>query len=95
MVKGTTDILETSLKGTSGEHALKIYPNPVSRVLHYVVSDYPKELSVYSLTGEKLIVHIPDGTNRIHVNGLQSGMYLLLARTDKQTHAERFTVIKD
>ena len=95
LVKGTIDILETSLTNTKSEPSLRIYPNPVSGMLHYSISGETKELSVYSLTGEKLLIHIPDGTNCIRVDGLPSGIYMLLARTDQDMHAERFTVSKN
>ena len=95
LVKGTTDILETSVRNAREEESIRIYPNPVSGILHYSIPGDPRELSVYSLTGERLLSHIPDGTNRIRVDELQPGIYLLLARTEQDIHAERFTVINN
>ena len=94
LVKGTTDILETSVRNAREEESIRIYPNPVSGVLHYSIAGDPRELSVYSLTGERLLSHIPDGTNRIRVDELHAGVYLLLIRTDNDIHTVRFAVTK-
>jgi hypothetical protein len=39
--------------------------------------------------------HLPDGTNHIRVDGLQPGIYLLLADTGDKMQAKRFTVIRN
>jgi hypothetical protein len=95
VVKGTIDLIETGLNENESTRALNIYPNPVSDVLNYSVWTDTKELLVYSLTGKKLISHIPDGTNRMHIESLPSGIYLLVAGTDNEIYTRRFTVIKN
>jgi uncharacterized protein YjdB len=95
VVRGTLDLLETGLEDGLKEQEVMLYPNPVRDVLHYVVSPGTRKLSVYSLGGEKLLSHLPDGTNHIRVDGLQPGIYLLLADTGDKMQTERFTVIRN
>ncbi|MEA4976633.1 MAG: T9SS type A sorting domain-containing protein, partial [Paludibacter sp.] len=95
VVRGTLDLLETGLEDGLKEQEVMLYPNPVRDVLHYVVSAGTRKLSVYSLGGEKLLSHLPDGTNHIRVDGLQPGIYLLLADTGDKMQAKRFTVIRN
>lgn len=95
LVKGSVDLIETALSDTKSEPVFQIYPNPVTRELHYWLSEQPDELSVYSLAGEKLKSHMPDGSNKIFVDNLKSGIYLLVARTENAMQTKRFTVIRN
>jgi len=92
IIRGTLDLLEMGLGNELKENEVMLYPNPVRDVLHYNISGDTRELSVYSLTGERLLSHVPDGTKRIRVDSLQPGIYLLYARTDRDIHAGKFTV---
>ncbi|OJV36154.1 MAG: hypothetical protein BGO29_00980 [Bacteroidales bacterium 36-12] len=94
IVKGTLDLVNTGLRGEKLTNEISIYPNPVRDILHYSVSSATRELSVYSLSGEKILSRVPDEAKYIHIDGLQSGIYLLLARTDNEVQAQRFTVIR-
>lgn len=94
IVKGTLDLVNTGLRGEKLTNELSIYPNPVRDILHYSVSSATRELSVYSLSGEKILSRVPDEAKYIHIDGLQSGIYLLLARTDNEVQSQRFTVIR-
>lgn len=94
-VKGSVDLLETSLSETKVSQHLQIYPNPASTELHYSLVEMANDLSVYSLTGEKLQSHIPDGSNKIRIDNLSTGVYLLVARTEHEIQSKRFAVIRN
>ena len=94
-VKGSVDLLETSLSETKVPQHLHIYPNPASTELHYSLVEMANDLSVYSLTGEKLQSHIPDGSNKIRIDNLSTGVYLLVARTEHEIQSKRFAVIRN
>lgn len=94
-VKASIDMVETSLNDINANVGFNIYPNPTSGELHYTLTEIANNLSVYSLTGEKLQSHIPDGSNKICIDNLSTGVYLLVAHTKNETQTKRFAVIRN
>lgn len=94
-INETIEILETGIKENKGISAFVIFPNPTSNILHYAVSEQINEFTVYALSGEKLLSHIPDGSNQIYLKNLQTGMYLLQAKAENEMYTKRFTTIKN
>ena len=73
----TSDIESSNIK------SLNIYPNPASRVL-IIESDAPvSKVNVYSLTGSLVKSVIRQDVNRINVNDLHSGLYIVTLTTEK------------
>jgi hypothetical protein len=92
---GTTAILEIGLSNPDKLSNFIIYPNPAEDVLNYSLPEPIKEFSIYSMIGEKLSNHIPDGTNKIHLNALTSGIYFAMARTENETYTKSFSVLRN
>ncbi|MPN03723.1 hypothetical protein SDC9_150955 [bioreactor metagenome] len=94
-VKGITEILETGLFNPDKSSSFIIYPNPAEDVLNYSLPDLIKEFSIYSLLGEKLSDHIPDGSNKVYLRKLTSGIYFAMAKTENGIYTKSFSVLKN
>jgi endonuclease I len=74
---------------------LKIYPNPVDEDLRFTIKNYSKSylnIKIYSLTG-LLIKELSiksSSENRINIQSLEKGSYLLLVRTEDNVFRSRF-----
>ena len=69
---------------------LIVYPNPVSETLHVVGNKDVMRASLYSITGQQVVV-LNDATKEIDVRLLQSGLYFLeLETSDGSNQVVRF-----
>lgn len=90
IVKGSTELLVTSIKNEHQER-FTIFPNPADKVLHYSLKNVEK-LTVYSLKGEKVMQHSPNGTNMLPIDMLNPGMYILSAKNNDSIYNAYFIV---
>jgi len=66
-----------------GNEGFTYYPNPAKDILNVSYTTTIKNITVYSLTGKKVISSVINATTgEINVSGLASGMYLIKAETD-------------
>lgn len=59
---------------------LSIYPNPTNRYLHVNISDTINQVSIYDTTG-RLITQTKVTQNTLDLDTLQSGVYMITAKT--------------
>ncbi len=90
IVKGSAELHATGLKKIIRE-AFRVFPNPANHVLYYSPED-AGEITIYSLAGEKVLHHIPDGSDQICIDRLNPGMYFLFAQNNDQVYTSRFIV---
>ena len=77
----------------NAESTLRLYPNPVSNVLHLESDIKNGQVSIYDLTGRK--VYMGEYQNTIPVDHLTDGMYLLNVTTDEgQVINQKFIIRK-
>ncbi len=71
---------------------LTVYPNPAADYFN-VTLENDAEISVYSLTGQKVIeVSGVSGNNQVSVNDLQSGVYFVSVIANGQKYMSKLTV---
>lgn len=92
IVTGTLDLIGTSLKHIT-EVSFNVYPNPAKKELFYSLSVPANDIAVYSITGEKLMAFQTMQTNKLSIDNLSAGIYLLVAKTENHTLTKRFTVL--
>ena len=78
------------------ENNLKIYPNPVTQGAFTIETKESKDAKyeLYDLSGKVLIPSqkLNSGANRISVNGIQSGVYLLKLISDGNTVSKKIII---
>ena len=62
--------------------AFRIYPNPASDFIQIEAADDIKEINIYSVSGQKVLV---SKAAKIDIQSLQSGVYLMEIKTSKNT----------
>ncbi|SMP23604.1 T9SS type A sorting domain-containing protein [Chryseobacterium profundimaris] len=72
------------------EESFKIYPNPASDFIIIETKDNIKDITVYSITGQKVL---NTKNKKINVQHLKSGVYLAEIKTDKSTTTHKFIKI--
>ncbi len=90
IVKGTVELQASGLKKANSE-SFRIFPNPANQVLYYSPENF-REMTIYSLTGEKMAYHIPDGSNQIRIDALNPGMYFLSVQNNDRIYVTPFIV---
>ncbi|GEQ86115.1 hypothetical protein ULMS_16230 [Patiriisocius marinistellae] len=66
-----------------GNEGFTYFPNPAKDILNVSYTTTIKNITVYSLTGKKVIFSVINATSgKINLSGLASGMYLIKAETD-------------
>ena len=90
IVKGAAEFFTTGLKEEHKEE-LTVFPNPVDKVLYYSLKNV-KELTVYSLSGKKIMRHLPDGTKMLPIDMLNPGIYILSAKNSDSIYNTCFIV---
>lgn len=78
---------------------MKLYPNPAQDQLNLeLVGDniYFRNIALYNVIGQKVVeVHTSKTvTEKVNINQLPAGMYILKAETDKGTVMRKFEIIK-
>lgn len=68
-----------------------IYPNPADKELFYSLAD-AEQLTVYALTGEKMLQYKADGSQRISIDQLIPGTYILFAQSQDAVQSAHFIV---
>jgi hypothetical protein len=64
------------------ESKFRISPNPVSNKL-YLNKEF-KKITIYDITGKKILQSIPTSDNSIDVSRLKKGMYILISDTNQK-----------
>ena len=83
---------EAKLKGEvkpAASDLFKIYPNPTGDFINIRTNEEIISVSVYNASGNRIINHA-GSTNRIDVQAVPSGMYLLEIRTKNKMITEKF-----
>ncbi|MBL7704546.1 MAG: T9SS type A sorting domain-containing protein [Taibaiella sp.] len=95
------DLFTSVNRVKKGDIAVKIYPNPTSNVLNIALESentYIRQLSIFNLLGQQVATIIPENKNakeqKVHLNNLASGAYLIKIETDKGTVNRKFEFIK-
>ncbi|MEZ4828108.1 MAG: T9SS type A sorting domain-containing protein [Bacteroidia bacterium] len=77
---------------------IHIYPNPSSGLIKFIWpgdQKNPMEITVFSLSGQKLISNlIYDYSGEIDLSGYQSGIYLVVARTENQVITKKIILYR-
>jgi photosystem II stability/assembly factor-like uncharacterized protein len=76
---------------TQADTPLKIYPNPVSDILHIeTVGNKPSQFLLYNLEGKLIIQKASTGQHhQLSISHLPSGMYMLVCTQGKETYYEK------
>jgi len=84
----------TGLEQTVGDSGFKLYPNPAKDMLYFNVDGSRiKDLSIYDISGRKLIANPVVSGNSINISSLDPGLYLVIySLTDGQTGTEKVII---
>lgn len=95
------DLYTTVTRLNGSEIKVKIYPNPASNVLNVALESentYINKLSIFNLTGQNIATIVPDNKNtkqqKVQLDQLASGTYLIKIETDKGAINRKFDLIK-
>lgn len=69
------------------QKAFRIYPNPASDFIHIETTDDIKEVSIYAISGQKVLV---SQHAKIDIQSLKPGVYLMEIKTRKNTMTHKF-----
>lgn len=80
---------------TESEQAVRIYPNPASEELSVrLLTDDIRTAEIFSVSGQRIrSVSLQQGENRIPLQEMAEGIYLLRVAGEHQCHFVKFTVI--
>lgn len=90
IVKGSVEMFASKLEEAFYEE-FKIFPNPADKVLYYSMKDVEK-LTIYSLKGEKIMQYFPNESNKLPVDKLNPGVYILSAINNNNIYTAHFIV---
>lgn len=82
-----------SVVDNSNFNSIKIYPNPVENQLNITSKEAVKSISVYNLTGQKIISNSKISNNQINVSSLPKGNYVFRVELDNGK-IETFKIVK-
>jgi hypothetical protein len=83
---GTTELKETRFR---------IFPTPVSGLLHLESNSKLNLIQVFDLTGKEILHLIPEDMKiSISINGWQEGLYILRISSSLGINTEKFVVLK-
>lgn len=95
------DLYTTVTRLNGSDIKVKIYPNPASNVLNVALESentYINKLSIFNLTGQNIATIVPDNKNtkqqKVQLDHLASGTYLIKIETDKGAINRKFDLIK-
>lgn len=93
-VQAAIDLLPSKVDNLSQTSAFRIISNPVyNRELRYETNADVHSISIFSVSGTKLLTCMPDESGILQLNQLTSGMYILCATTANGQYTDRFTLI--
>ncbi|HOI31346.1 MAG: T9SS type A sorting domain-containing protein [Bacteroidales bacterium] len=90
---GAFEVTVVSGLETQSADEFRMYPNPLSSDVLSVESNQEGDLLVYSLDG-KLVQHykVNSGMNKLSLNELQSGMYIVVGQTNGNSFTQKLVV---
>lgn len=90
VAKGSIEISATDIAKTYQEKFF-VFPNPADNFLYYKLDD-AKKLTIFSLKGEMLAQHTPNGCNKVAIDKLNPGMYIFSATNSDSVYNAHFIV---
>lgn len=69
---------------------LKIYPNPATTILYFEGIRKSFDIKIYNLLGKILLVQRNVSGNKININELQNGFYIIQIKTNEQKEFRKF-----
>jgi pectate lyase len=78
----------TGVEGVISETGMKVFPNPVSDILHISTSEKVSKINLYS-AGGLLMKHYNGDVGTINLTGMQQGVYFLMIHVGNTTYIKR------
>jgi pectate lyase len=78
----------TGVEGVISETGMKVFPNPVSDILHISTSEKVSKINLYS-AGGLLMKHYNGDVGNINLTGMQQGVYFLMIHVGNTTYIKR------
>jgi len=72
------------------QESLEFYPNPVSETLYLQNVDLDSEVKIFDIQGRLVLRKLLTGSQSVNIDGLESGLYIVVCETEKETKLGKF-----